>query len=160
MQALTSSSFVFEGEVIDLEIGSILTALSYRVEKNRSAAIEGTADTISSLYLRNMTHVDSPVRSSRDPVAATVRVSKVWKGALRDTVTIHTARSSTSCGVGFKKNERYLIYASGSESHWVTNSCSRSARMSGAEKDLRALRQHLGAPIHVISSDTTTTREN
>lgn len=156
MQALARSSVVFEGEILDLRTGSIFLNLSYRVENAWPISVRDTTNTSSVIFLRNVKEIDSiGLSSSADPVAATIRVSKIWKGASCDTLIIHTVRSEVSCGVEFRKGQEYLIYASGSKDHLTTDLCSRTKRVDQAEMDLSILKQFLGTPLYINHSDTT-----
>ena len=57
----------------------------------------------------------SMAATSRHPGTATValRVSKVWKGPQRGTLEVGTASQGGACGYPFKKEQEYLVYASG-----------------------------------------------
>jgi len=70
----------------------------------------------------------------------TLRVKKVWKGALGDEVQVHTAGSSAACGYGFAMGQTYLVYATSDEADPMRVSlCSRTALVESAEEDLAFL---------------------
>ena len=73
--------------------------------------------------------------SSSDPVAVEFRVSRVWKGPRRETLTIETEASGISCGYQFKKGRRYFVYAREGR----TGMCTRTAPSWWAFADLIAL---------------------
>ena len=88
----------------------------------------------------------SPYRlSSADPVEVEFRVSRVWKGPRRETLTVETENSGISCGYQFKKGRTYIVYATDG----YTGMCSRTAPAWRAFADLMALgpgRQPEAAP--------------
>ena len=73
--------------------------------------------------------------SSADPVAAEFRVSQVWKGPRRETVTVETELSEISCGYEFKEGRKYIVYV------WDgrTGLCTRTAPAWRAFHDFVAL---------------------
>ena len=73
--------------------------------------------------------------SSADPVEVEFRVSKVWKGPRRDSLTVETETSGISCGYQFKKGRRYIVYALEGR----TGMCTRTAPSWWAFADLIAL---------------------
>ncbi|MDE2787161.1 MAG: hypothetical protein OXL37_10910 [Chloroflexota bacterium] len=73
--------------------------------------------------------------SSADPVAVEFRVSRVWKGPRRETITIETEASGISCGYQFKKERRYIVYAREGK----TGMCTRTAPAWMAFADFVAL---------------------
>ena len=81
----------------------------------------------------------SPYRlSSADPVTVEFRVSRVWKGPRRETLTVETERSEISCGYEFKKGRKYIVYT------WQgtrTGLCTRTAPAWMAFADFVALGQ-------------------
>ena len=85
-------------------------------------------------------HPTEPVYSSADPVFVTFDVDMVWKGLDDiDTVTIHTAQSSASCGFEFVDGLEYIVYATQNEEQLDVSLCSRTALMSNASEDLDEL---------------------
>jgi hypothetical protein len=77
--------------------------------------------------------------------SVTFRVSKVWKGKLRETRTVSTARYGMSCGYPFKEGKEYLVYT-----YWgpagspprptlMTNACTPTKPLSEADANLRVL---------------------
>ena len=78
----------------------------------------------------------SPYRmSTADPVEVEFRVSRVWKGPLRETHTVETENSGISCGYQFKKGQTYIVYATDG----YTGMCTRTAPAWRAFADLMAL---------------------
>ena len=73
--------------------------------------------------------------SSADPVGVEFRVSQVWKGPRRETMTIETEASGISCGYRFKKGRHYIVYAQEGK----TGMCTRTAPSWRAFADLVAL---------------------
>ena len=73
--------------------------------------------------------------SSADPVAVEFRVSQVWKGPRRETVTVETELSEISCGYEFKEGRKYIVYAYDGE----TGLCTRTAPAWRAFHDFVAL---------------------
>ena len=74
--------------------------------------------------------------SSADPVAGDFRVSRVWKGPRRETLTVETESSGISCGYQFKKGRKYIVYT------WDgtrTGLCTRTAPAWMAFADFVAL---------------------
>lgn len=79
----------------------------------------------------------SPYRlSSADPVEVEFKVSRVWKGPLRETFTVETENSGISCGYQFKKGRNYIVYTWGSNR---TGLCTRTAPAWMAFVDFVAL---------------------
>ena len=73
-------------------------------------------------------------------VEAVVEVERAWKGVEKKTVSVFTSAHSSACGYGFKKGERYLVYAgSNRDERLITSICSRTRRMNKAGDDLREL---------------------
>lgn len=73
--------------------------------------------------------------SSADPVEVEFRVSRVWKGPRRDSLTVETEASGISCGYQFKKGQHYIVYAREGR----TGMCTRTAPSWWAFADLIAL---------------------
>ena len=71
----------------------------------------------------------------------TFRVDRAWKGVEARTVRVVTGWGGGDCGYPFETGQRYLVYASGGVrgEALVASSCSRTAALSGAGDDLRAL---------------------
>ena len=79
----------------------------------------------------------SPYRlSSADPVEVEFKVSRVWKGPLRETFTVETENSGISCGYQFKEGRNYIVYTWGSNR---TGLCTRTAPAWMAFADFVAL---------------------
>jgi hypothetical protein len=73
-------------------------------------------------------------------VEAVLEVERAWKGVDKKTVSVLTSSHSSACGYGFKKGERYLVYAGGNrDEKLITSICSRTRRMNEAGDDLREL---------------------
>ena len=73
--------------------------------------------------------------SSADPVLVEFNVSRVWKGPLRETMTVETERMGISCGYEFAVGHRYVVYAY--DGH--TGLCTRTRTMWLAARDFAAL---------------------
>lgn len=70
----------------------------------------------------------------------TFKVEQIWQGKLNDRVAIITPNNSAACGVYFKLQERYLVYAYNNDRNQLTtNSCSRTKLFSTAAEDLEEL---------------------
>ncbi|MDJ0725816.1 MAG: hypothetical protein QNJ38_11955 [Prochloraceae cyanobacterium] len=76
-------------------------------------------------------------------VKVNLRVQRVWKGEIGDTVTIITNTNSAACGVYFRNREKYLVYAfqnpNQNKNQLTTNLCSRTQSFSRASEDLKQL---------------------
>ena len=67
-------------------------------------------------------------------------VSELFKGAqIKKEVTLQTASSSAACGIYFKKNENWIIYANHYNKILTTGACSRSRYVSSFKKEDLAL---------------------
>ena len=66
------------------------------------------------------------------------KVQRKWKGAEAEEISVFTANVCCACGFKFEVGESYLVYAYGSDS-LSTNTCTRTSRLSEAEKDLKVL---------------------
>lgn len=77
---------------------------------------------------------------SRDGYAdkVTFDVEKIWKGVSEKNVIVATATEGAMCGFGFRKNEKYIVYASG-ENPLSTNLCSRTRLLTLADTDISVL---------------------
>ncbi|MYC32054.1 MAG: hypothetical protein F4X64_02625 [Chloroflexi bacterium] len=76
------------------------------------------------------------VISSADLVTVEFRVRRVWKGPIRETLSIRTERSEISCGFEFKEGREYIVYT------WRGNRtglCTRTAPAWLAVRDFAAL---------------------
>lgn len=78
------------------------------------------------------------VTGSMDPVRIGFEVERVWKGSVTRSTTVTTARSGASCGFEFQTGRTYLVYASGSDTLFVSL-CSRTTEMPLAKDDLADL---------------------
>ena len=112
-EALSGSTVVFSGEVVELEKPPPDTAM-----------VEGTMLTVMGGGGRKAT--------------VTLRASEVWKGPRQQTVTITTdADSSMGCGYPFEEGREYLVYATGEDPS--VGLCSETKPLSEADADLGAL---------------------
>ena len=83
-------------------------------------------------YLRN----GQMVTGSADLVKVEFKVGRVWKGPVRETLTVETERSKISCGFEFLEGRRYIVYTwRGSR----TGLCTRTAPAWLAARDFAAL---------------------
>ena len=88
------------------------------------------------------------------PAFYTFDVDRVWKGVLKDTITIKTAQSSAACGFNFEENQKYIVYANQYDDYYLEVSlCSRTGLLSNATEDL----QELG-PGYSVNSDALLTK--
>lgn len=62
--------------------------------------------------------------SSADPVTVEFDVIRVWKGPLRESLTVETERLGISCGYEFAVGRRYMVYTWGGGR---TGRCTRTA---------------------------------
>jgi hypothetical protein len=105
------------------------------------------------VFAGTVTHIDVPggdIISTADPMAVTFQVETVWKGPVEPTLLVTTARDSASCGYHFDLNQRYLVYAYGSERSLETNLCSRTARLSPILEDLALLGEGTTPPAVLV----------
>lgn len=66
----------------------------------------------------------------------TISVGRSWKGARKKTVTVTTSFSGASCGYGFQKGKKYLVYCyRGLE----TGLCTRTKTLKSAKEDIKEL---------------------
>ncbi len=73
-------------------------------------------------------------------ITVKLQAEKSWKGTVPRKITITTASDSALCGYNFEVGQSYLIYAQGASAKDLqTNLCTRTARISDAKADLRAL---------------------
>lgn len=66
-----------------------------------------------------------------------LKVEKWWKGGSAVELTVSTAKSGASCGYGFEKGKKYLVYAHREAKQKVlrVSLCSRTRTEKEAEKD-------------------------
>ena len=74
--------------------------------------------------------------SSADLVTVEFDVIRVWKGPLRETLTVETERMGISCGYEFREGRRYIVYTWGGSR---TGLCTRTAPVWLAARDFAAL---------------------
>ncbi len=87
-------------------------------------------------------NLDSPSRSSADPILITIEVYNVWKGDKNEEITVKTALTSASCGFPFVENEEYIVYATTADDNGKileVNSCSRTGLLADAVEELDKL---------------------
>ncbi len=112
-EALSGSTAVFSGEVVELEKPPPDTAM-----------VEGTMLTV--------------MGQAGNKATVTLQASEVWKGTQQQTVTITTeADSGIGCGYPFEEGREYLVYATGREPS--VSLCSETKPLSEADADLEAL---------------------
>ena len=69
-----------------------------------------------------------------------LRVDRAWKGVESATIVVLTGLGGGDCGFHFRRGEAYLVYADGATGEpLVTGICGRTAPLSRAAADLRAL---------------------
>lgn len=84
---------------------------------------------------------------SLDRLTVRFRADKIWKGGEAGEIVMLTGTrensdgtvTSSSCDYGFKKGERYLVYAYGPRGELKTHSCSRTALLKHAEGEMEGL---------------------
>ncbi|MFQ5595074.1 MAG: LysM peptidoglycan-binding domain-containing protein [Anaerolineae bacterium] len=81
----------------------------------------------------------TPMWEDVESVNVTLQVSRVWKGPLRTTLTVLTARQGIDCGYEFEEDVEYLVYARGSGDNLTVWFCSRTRPLASAQEDLAAL---------------------
>ena len=67
----------------------------------------------------------------------TLRVERLWKGALSEEVTL--PHGGSSCFFGFRLGEAYLVYAYAQEEGLKTDICTQTKRLAEAGKDIPIL---------------------
>lgn len=98
--------------------------------KNADAVFSGTVTAVTRPWI---------VRSSLQPVHATIAVDRFWKGSGRPAVTVATANATASCGFPFESGKQYLVFARGDSGTLTATICSRSKLLADAADDLAAL---------------------
>ena len=73
---------------------------------------------------------------SDDLTTVEFRVYRIWKGTVRETMSLKTARYEASCGFTFVEGEVYLVYSRDGAS---VSLCSRTQSLGQAHEDLAAL---------------------
>lgn len=76
---------------------------------------------------------------------ATLTVTRRWKGAPTDTVTVHTPSDGTMCGFGLQAGARVLIFATEDSLHSLATSKCTPSRAWGPDAD--HLARLLGRPL-------------
>jgi hypothetical protein len=71
----------------------------------------------------NLEHPEGPVSSSGDPLIATFRVMRVYKGDVPGRVDVHTVAGGGSCGFGFREGRRYVVFARSAGAALQTGLC-------------------------------------
>lgn len=73
-------------------------------------------------------------------VVVKLKTEKSWKGTVSKRVSILTGENSALCGFNFEVGKSYLIYAQGTNANDLqTNICTRTAGLTNAKADLKAL---------------------
>ena len=68
------------------------------------------------------------------------RAEKAWKGNVSKRISLSTGADSALCGFNFEVGKSYLIYAQGTDANNLqTNICTRTAGLTNAKADLKAL---------------------
>lgn len=68
------------------------------------------------------------------------RADKSWKGSVSRRISLSTGADSALCGFNFEVGKSYLIYAQGANAKDLqTNICTRTAALTSAKADLKAL---------------------
>ena len=87
------------------------------------------------------------VRHPGPLIAYTLTVSRVWKGAVADTLVVRTPVDESACGMRFDYDRDYLVYAYGQDAGLYTDMCMRTAGAHEAWGDLC----QLPPPIHAVA---------
>lgn len=87
----------------------------------------------------NIEPSSAPVWQDVETVNVTFQVSRVWKGPLRTTLTVSTARQGIDCGYEFEPGVEYLVYALGTQDNLTVWFCSRTQPLTTAQEDLAFL---------------------
>ncbi len=107
------------------------------VEPGPPAAEAVRADAV---FAGEVVGVEPVARQGLPRLRVTFALTAVWKGVPEgDTVSVHTARDSSTCGYPFELGERYLVYAHATPDGLATGICSRTRRESAAAPDRAAL---------------------
>jgi hypothetical protein len=113
-RALDQSSAVFAGKVVDFEN-----------TPNRTM-MEGTMLTL--------------IGGNAATATATLRVSEVWKGSMRETVQFATTpNDGVACAIPFEEGQKYLVYANEGQRGLTVDGCSATKPLSEAGGDLAVL---------------------
>lgn len=95
------------------------------------------------IFAGKVTAIEQPgwglVRSSADPVKVSFEVTEVWKGDVGPRTVVRTALDGASCGFPFEADTDYIVYAYSDENGLATGMCERTAKLSAAAEDLKAL---------------------
>jgi hypothetical protein len=76
------------------------------------------------------------------------RVETAWKTKLREFVTV---RMNANCVIGFKKGDKYLVYALGGTNHLLRiKYCSRTRLLTKASDDLREFEANGEKPRRIL----------
>lgn len=84
--------------------------------------------------------------SSINSVTYTFKRGNIWKGPEPVMIEVKTASNSAACGVNLEEGKEYLVYAYYAEDEsgkqeLTTTLCSRTALLSEATEDLKALNE-------------------
>jgi hypothetical protein len=73
------------------------------------------ASRASAVFLGTVTHVDRTTMR--------LRVERVWKGAVGESIEVSEPPGGGTCGLGLTVGERWVIFASGEPGRWSTSMC-------------------------------------
>lgn len=109
-----------------------------------SCALKSVDEYITSsdrVFIGKVSDIKSPYFSisSSDQSKVSFIISKVYKGDIKDEVTIGTAKDSASCGYSFEKDQEYLVYVSNSDGGLTTDLCSGTKKLEESQADLDQL---------------------
>jgi hypothetical protein len=103
------------------------------------------------VFSGEVTHITTNEATRFGGLEVTMRVNKVWKGALSDEVKVHTAGSGAACGYPFVEGKSYLVYVVQDEADPMRVSlCSRTALLEDAGEDLK----FLGRPSYELGASS------
>lgn len=113
--------------------------------------VQARRDRAERVILGTVTRLDTLARTSRSsgddvvqsrPVVARIRVRRVWRGPVTDTMTVMvtTTGSRSSCDLEMRPGEGYLIFASRTEGGLLsTRQCTGTETERGAAEALSVL---------------------
>lgn len=85
--------------------------------------------------------VPGSVAAPRTQTRVTIRTDRWYKGSGSRVVEVSTSPGSGFCEYGFKKGEKYLVFAHGSNGRWSTTMCTATTPFSKAAHLLEYLEE-------------------
>jgi hypothetical protein len=137
LHTLAAVAFLFLVPGISLACSCDLPPMN----KTEEQLIELERKKSKAVFVGEVIEIIVPKTASGEPAwFAEVRfkVQRKWKGAVTEDVSVYTGNVCCICGYKFEVGESYLVYAYGTD-RLSTNICTRTAKLSEAEKDLKVL---------------------